>query len=226
MSDERIHHGHGHGHGEPGDVMDRAFWDERYRASPAVWSGQPNPQLVSEAAGLPPGAALDAGCGEGADAIWLAGRGWRVTAVDLSTVALERAAANARTVGVEVAERIAWLPADLLSWAPPASTYDLVSAQFLHVPKEQREPLFGRLAASVAPGGSFLVVGHDFADLQTTAPRPHLPEVYFTAADVAAALDPHDWDIAVSESRARTTLDPEGHTVTVHDAVLMARRRQ
>ena len=223
MTGEPAHHGHGHG--ELGGVMDKAFWDERYRASRALWSGQPNPQLVSEAADLPPGAALDAGCGEGADAIWLAGRGWRVTAVDLSTVALERAAANARRAGTEVAERITWLPADLIGWTPPASTYDLVSAQFVHVPKGQREPLYGRLAASVAPGGSFLVVGHDLADLQTTAQRPPVPELYFTPADVAAALDPHGWDIVVSEARPRTTLDPESHRITVHDAVLLARRR-
>ena len=224
MTNGSAQQGHGHRHGEPGVVMDQTFWDARYRAADALWSGRPNPQLVSEAADLSPGAALDVGCGEGADAIWLAERGWRVTAVDLSSVALERAAAHARNVSTDVAERITWLQADLIHWLPPASTYDLVSAQFVHLPKDQREPIFGRLAASVSPGGSLLVVGHHPADLQTTAPRPPLPELFFTAAEVAAALDPDSWDIVVSEARARPIQDPEGQMITIQDAVLMARR--
>ena len=218
-------HGHGHGHGQQDVVMDEASWDERYRSSAAVWSGQPNPQLVAEAADLTPGAALDVGCGEGADAIWLAVRGWRVTAVDYSTVALERGATRAREVGVDVAERITWLHADLTTWVPGASSYDLVSTQFMHLPRGPREALYHRLAESVAAGGTLLVVGHHPADLQTTLARPSGPELFFTASDVAAALDPHGWDIVVEEARARAALDPGGQTVTSHDAVLRAQRR-
>ena len=204
--------------------MDEAFLDERYRSSSALWSGRPNPQLVTEAADLLPGAALDVGCGEGADAVWLAERGWRVTAVDLSTVALDRATAHALEVGVDVAQRIYWLHADLTEWVPEVATYDLVSAQFMHLPKNPREALFRRLAASVSPGGTLLIVGHHPSDLQTSIARPPAPELFFTAPEVAAMLDPHEWAITVSAARARTALDSEGRTVTIHDAVLRAQR--
>ena len=98
------------------------FWDERYRSSTALWSGQPNPQLVAEAAGLAPGRALAAGCGEGADAIWLAERGWAVTAVDISTVALARAATRAAEVSAGVAQHITWLHAVSTTGRPKAAT--------------------------------------------------------------------------------------------------------
>jgi SAM-dependent methyltransferase len=226
MRDDTVASGHDHHGDRPWDVvMDEAFLDERYRSSSALWSGNPNPQLVTEAADLAPGAALDVGCGEGADAIWLAQRGWRVTAVDLSGVALERSTAHALEAGVEVAERIDWLHADLTGWMPGAATYDLVSAQFMHLPKDPREALFRRLAASVSPGGTLLIVGHHPSDLQTTVPRPPAPELFFTAADVAAMLDPHEWETIVSEARARPTLDPDGRTVTIHDAVLRGQRQ-
>lgn len=216
---------HEHGHGHRDVVMDEAFLNERYRASSALWSGLPNPQLVTEAADLVPGAALDVGCGEGADAIWLAGRGWRVTAVDLSTVALERSSAHATDAGAEVAERIDWLHADITRWMPAAATYDLVSAHFMHLAKDPREALFGRLAGSVSPGGTLLIVGHHPSDLQTTVPRPPGPELFFTASDVASMLEPNEWDVSVSEARSRPTLDPDGRTVTIHDAVLRAQRK-
>lgn len=205
-------------------VMDQAFWDERYQSSSALWSGHPNPVLVAEMTDLAAASALDVGCGEGADAIWLARRGWQVTAVDISTVALERGAAHAREAGTDLAHRISWQHVDLTTWVPPPSTYDLVSAQFLHAPKFQRQTLHRRLAASVAPGGSLLVVGHHASDLQTTVPRPPVPELFFTAGDVAALLDPHGWDVVVSDTRPRQTLDPEGRTTTIHDAVLLATR--
>jgi SAM-dependent methyltransferase len=225
-------HGHGpHKGAEPQGTgpahaeMDQESWDQRYRTSTALWSGQPNAQLLREAADLTPGTALDVGCGEGADAIWLAGRGWRVTAVDFSTVALDRAAAHAREVGRDVAERITWLPADLTRWIPPPSSSDLVSAQFMHLPKHRRDTLFHRLAEAVTPGGWLLIVGHHPDDLLTTVPRPRVPELLFTAADVAALLDARRWTIVVNEARGRPAVDPEGRTVTVHDAVLRAQRR-
>lgn len=204
--------------------MDEAFWDERYRSSSALWSGQPNPQLVVEAAGLSPGAALDVGCGEGADAIWLAEHGWQVTAVDLSTVALERGAARAAAVGAEIARRITWLHADLAAWVPDPGSYDLVSAQFLHLPGDQRRLINHRIAQAVAPGGTLLVVGHDPSDLQTTVRRPQSPGLLFTSSEVAASLSPEDWTVLVDEARPRQTLDPDGQNTTVHDAVLKARR--
>jgi len=202
---------------------DGKFWDELYRSRSAVWSGNPNIQLVSEVADLTPGTALDVGCGEGADAIWLAERGWRVTAADISSVALERA--RAAMVSVDVARRIDWLHTDLVAGAPPSASYDLVSAQFMQLPREPRELLFRRLAASVKPQGTLLVVGHHPSDLQTTASRPPLPELFYTAADVAALLEPNNWDIIVEASRERSTTDRAGRTIAIHDTVLRARRR-
>ena len=206
-------------------VFDREWFEERYRSAPALWSGQPNPQLVAEVAGLRPGTALDAGCGEGADAIWLAERGWRVTAVDFSTTALERAAEQAAARGDQVAGRIDWRHADLTSWAPPELTFDLVSAQYLHLPPEPRAALFARLAAAVAPGGSLLIVGHDFSDHAAGAHRPDMPEMFFTAEEVAASLAPGEWEVLVTAARPRPAKVHEGEEITVHDAVLRARRR-
>jgi SAM-dependent methyltransferase len=215
---------HPHGDGPDDEVTSEAFWDQRYRSSSTLWSGQANPQLVTETSDLSPGSALDVGCGEGADAIWLAERGWRVTAVDVSTVALERGAAHAHDVSAEVAQRITWLRADLVEWVPPAASYDLVSAQFMHLPRIQREVLHGRLARSVAPGGTLLVVGHHPSDLETAVPRPSVPGLLFTSSEVAESLVKDQWLIAVDEARARQTLDSEGHATTIHDAVFKAQR--
>src|SRR5215469_8873737 len=135
------------------DQFSEAAWDERYRSRDALWSGKPNRYLVSEVDGLVPGRALDVGAGEGADAIWLAARGWRVTAVDISSVALGRAAAHAADRGMDIADRIEWQHEDLLSWQPAAASFDLVSAQYMHLAGAERTLVFGRLAAAVAPGG-------------------------------------------------------------------------
>jgi SAM-dependent methyltransferase len=203
-----------------------AFWDDRYRSHGALWSGDPNPQLVAEAGDLPPGTALDVGTGEGADAIWLASRGWRVTAVDLSTVALERARAHAARLGAGIAGRIDWLHEDLTTWDPGPGRYDLVSAQYMHLPAAPRQAMFRRLATAVAPGGTLLIVGHHPSDLQTTMPRPPMPELFYTGDDIAAALDPGEWAVITNASPERTATDPDGRTVTIHDAVLRATRRR
>jgi 2-polyprenyl-3-methyl-5-hydroxy-6-metoxy-1,4-benzoquinol methylase len=199
-------------------------WEQRYRAKPAIWSGRPNPQLLAEATGLPPGRALDVGSGEGADAIWLAQQGWQVTAVDVATTALQRAAAHADAAGPQIAARITWTHADLRDQAPAEGAYDLVSSQFMQLPGEARRDLFARLAAAVAPGGTLLVVGHHPRDLRTTAHRMHFPDMMFTAEQVAASLDPAAWQVLAVEARPRAATDPDGRDVTIHDAVLVARR--
>ena len=208
--------------------LGEAFWNDRYRSMDRVWSGRPNPQLVTVASGLPAGTALDAGCGEGADAIWLADCGWRVTAVELSSVALERGAAAAAAHGYgEGSDRpggVDWVHADLTAWSPTESAYHLVSAQYLQLPPDPRRAVFPRLAAAVAPGGLLLVVGHHPSDLHTTVRRPPLPELFFTAEDVAALLEPSSFDVLASEARPRPATDSEGRTVTVRDSVLVARR--
>ena len=138
----------------------REFWDERYRSAERLWSGEPNAQLVAQTAGLTPGDALDVGCGEGADAIWLASQGWTVTAADISAVALDRAAAHAAERGDEIACRISWRQADLFTWDPGSQHYDLVSAQFMYLPEAELRSLHQRLAAAVRPGGTLLLVLH------------------------------------------------------------------
>ena len=153
-----------HSESHPPIEFTQEFWDDRYRSAGQLWSGQPNPVFAEQAADLPPGEALDAGCGEGADAIWLARRGWMVTAVDVSAVALERGANAARAAdeaaGGDIAGRITWRREDLRSWGPDPDTYDLVSAQFMHFPKADLEVMHRRLAAAVRPGGTLLMVAH------------------------------------------------------------------
>jgi SAM-dependent methyltransferase len=204
---------------------DRETYDELYRSAPEVWSGRPNRQLVVEAADLPPGTALDAGCGEGADAIWLAERGWRVTAVDFSPVALDRGAARAEERGL--ADRIEWLNADLGTWTPPEGRFDLVTAHYLHSRGADRTALFGRLAAAVAPGGTLLVVGHLIGeDAGHDHHHAHDPDLHYTADDVAAVLDREQWREVVTETRER---DPGAAARTGNpapDTVLLARRRR
>src|ERR1700684_3887338 len=139
-------HGQGPGHGsaqagqdtDPRQWLTPEDWDDRYSGD-ALWSGQPNPMLVHYAAGLAPGRVLDVGSGEGADAIWLATQGWTVTGAAISPVVLERAATFAAEAGPDVAARVSWQQADLLAWAPPESHFDLVSAQFVHLPRPERE---------------------------------------------------------------------------------------
>jgi len=203
---------------------DRQSYDELYRSAPAVWSGRPNRQLVVEAGDLRPGTALDAGCGEGADALWLAERGWRVTAVDFSPVALERGAVRAAEQGLE--ERIEWVHADLDAWTPPEESFDLVTAHYLHASWNDRSGMFQRLAAAVAPGGVLLVVGHLHGEAWGHGhSHAHDPGALYTAEDVAAVLDPAQWHDVVTQTRDR---DPEAAARTgnpVPDTVLVAHRR-
>jgi protein-L-isoaspartate O-methyltransferase len=208
-----------HHHGGPDHQAPHGeqAWDERYRSTPEIWSGNPNAALVAEAAALRPGTALDAGAGEGGDACWLAARGWKVTAADISAVAIERAAKRASELGLA----ISWLHADLAK-APAPGTYDLVTTHFLHVPRSEQPLLFRHLAAAVAPAGTLLVVGHDFSDM-ARLPRPDLMEYGWTAQEVAATLG-DGWTIEVTESRPRRAAGPDGEEVTIHDAILRARR--
>ncbi|MBD7995830.1 class I SAM-dependent methyltransferase [Arthrobacter sp. Sa2CUA1] len=214
-------------HDHPAAPPPDQFWDGFYRERDQVWSGNPNALLVREAAALHPGRALDLGCGEGADAVWLARQGWRVTGVDISAVALERAAAHAVQAGVD--DLVTWVRADLADWAlsdPDTDPgYDLVCAQFLHSPAElPRDAILHRAMAAVAPRGRLLVVGHqDFPPWSShPAPEPALP----TAAELAAALklEEQGWVLETAEPVPRTVKGPEGQQVVLNDNVLRARR--
>ncbi|TDD13826.1 FAD-dependent oxidoreductase [Nonomuraea diastatica] len=205
-----------------GQVSPEEFWDAFYTERPQIWSGKPNVMLVREATDLEPGRALDLGSGEGADAIWLAERGWRVTATDISRVALDRAAAHAKTA--EVADRIDWQRHDLGSTFPDGH-YDLVSASFLHSKGElPREKILRSAAAAVAPGGVLLVLGHGGWPSWEHDP---MPDVHFpTTQDVLDALDlpEGEWEVLRSEEYERSQHDPEGRPGTRTDNVLKIRR--
>ncbi|MGH3197179.1 MAG: class I SAM-dependent methyltransferase [Streptosporangiaceae bacterium] len=217
---------HSHSH-SPDDTIEFTpeFWDDRYRSAGSagqLWSGQPNPQLVAQAADLAPGEALDAGSGEGADAIWLARHGWIVTAADVSTVALDRAAGYAAAAGDEIARRITWQQQDLRSWDPGPQRFDLVSAQFMHLPGVELVAMHARLAAAVRPGGTLLVVGHQPDEHHAYAGRP---DMFRSAEELAASLDPGDWDIVVATAIGRSAI-LNGEAMTVTDAVVRAARRR
>ncbi|WP_157249538.1 class I SAM-dependent methyltransferase [Nonomuraea typhae] len=196
-------------------------WDNRYRESDRIWSGEPNALLVREVTGMKPGRALDLGCGEGADVVWLARQGWRVTGVDVSRVALERAAQHVAEAGVEA--ELEWRD---LAETFPAGEYDLVSAAFLHSFLEMpRENILRRAAAAVAPGGVLLVLGH-------AAPpswQPDMPaHVSFpTTREVLAALDlpQAQWEVERSEEHVREMTAPDGRPATRTDNVLLLRRK-
>ena len=195
------------------------FWDDRYRESDRIWSGNPNAALVREVEALPPGRALDLGCGEGADAIWLARRGWRVTGVDISGVALERAARAAAAVGA-----VDWQRRDLGSSFPDGE-FDLVSAQFLHSPGDMpRERILRTAAGAVAPGGVLLVVGHAEHPMGEHAPDHdvHLP----TAREVLDSLElPEDeWEVQVCEEYERPHTGPDGEPSVRRDTIVKVRR--
>lgn len=198
--------------------MDAQHWDDRYRSKDQLFSGNPNGVLVTEAAGLTPGRALDVGCGEGGDALWLARRGWRVTAVDISQVALDRAAA----AGADVSGHVTWTRADLTTAPPPGGPYDLVSLQYFPLPVRPGDAALRRILAAVAPGGTLLVGGHDLSDHASYRHPDFDPADYYAPGDVARLLD-DGWTVEVDESRLRTTAPPEG-THHVHDTVLRARR--
>ena len=166
-----------------------------------MWSGRPNPQLVAEAAACSPGRALDVGSGEGADAVWLAEQGWQVTGLDISDARSSGAAEHADRAGV--GDRVESRHADLRDWTPGEGAYDLVSAQFMHLP-DGGMVVFTRLAAAVAPGGTLLIVGHHPGDLDTGL-RWSIGGALFTPEELRPRSTTTDWDIAteVRERRHR-----------------------
>jgi SAM-dependent methyltransferase len=221
-----MHAGHADHTGHGDDMQfSREFWDDRYGSADRLWSGRPNAQLVAQVSGLTPGEAMDVGSGEGADAIWLAGHGWTVTAVDVSVVALERAARQAAAEGDEIAARITWRQADAQSFEPGSECFDLVSAQYMHLPRPAQQALQRRLAAAVRPGGTLLLVGHHPDDMHANVGRPDRPDSFLSAEEMAAGLDPATWEIVLAAAIDRPATDLDGQPVTVRDSVMRALRR-
>ncbi len=211
---------HRHGHAdEPEDVFEPPAWEERYAGPESLWSGEPNPQLVAEASRLVSGTALDVGCGEGGDVVWLAQQGWRVTGADFSANGLARAARHAAEAGV--ADRVDWWQVDARAFDAGGRTWDLVTTHYLHPPEGGMAEVVRRLGAAVAPGGLLLVVGH--------APSPsfdHLGSAQhramFLAADLLPAL-PAGFEVVAAEQRPRTRTR-DGETHEIDDSTLVARR--
>lgn len=202
---------------EPVDAQQ--VWEERYAESDRIWSGRPNVRLVEVVADLPPGRALDLGCGEGGDAVWLAQHGWQVVAADIATNALARAA----TAAGELSARIDFVQHDLTKTFPQGS-FDLVSAQFLHSPLDwDRTVLMRRAAAAVAPGGILLIVDHAAAPPWAQRMRDReFPSAQAVVEDMD--LDPAQWQRLRVGSAQRETESPDGRPVTLTDNVIVLRR--
>jgi 2-polyprenyl-3-methyl-5-hydroxy-6-metoxy-1,4-benzoquinol methylase len=203
--------------------LDRDFWEQLWsktlREQPdKVARRPPNAHLMTRAALLAPGRALDAGCGHGAETLWLATRGWHVSAVDFSRAALDQGRSMAALAGPEVASRIDWIEADLASWTSESGKYDLVVCLYVHA-ADSVPALVARMANGVAPGGSLLLVGHRPLDPRTGAATPAANQVQVSVEAAVAALEPVAWELIVAEERPRAVV---GSGV---DAVIFARRR-
>lgn len=199
-----------------------AFWDGVHASRPTADDPRPNVRLTETVAGLPSGDALDLGCGNGGDALWLAGQGWQVTAVDISAVAVERLAALARSRGL--GERLTPVQHDLRTSFPPGA-FDLISAHYLHTPHDLDRAAVLRLAAhALRPGGRLLVVDHGstapWSWNQTSDTRCPSPQ------EVAAGIElaPDTWTVERADAPRRIATGPDGHTAEVTDHVLVIRR--
>jgi SAM-dependent methyltransferase len=202
--------------------FDQDFWEQLWSRTLTerahdIARRPPNSYLTAEVAGLPPGRALDAGCGHGSEALWLAGHGWQVTAVDFSAAALTYARATAESAGEQIAGRIDWVEADLSTWAPQPGHYDLVVCLYVHVAGVVQE-MVRRMGAGVAPRGSLLMVGHLPVDPATGAATPAAGQVQVSVKSAVAALESDQWELVVAENRQRAAA---GSGV---DAVIRARR--
>ena len=196
--------------------FDASFWDERYRATDSVWGIEPNRWVAQQLADVTPGRAVDLACGEGRNAIWLASRGWRVVAVDFSRVAVDKGRAAAERLGVEVD----WRVADVRTFEPE-SPADLALICYLQAPEADRRTVLQRAAASLAPGGTLLVVGHDSRNLTDGTGGPQDPRVLYTAADLAADITGTG---LVVEQALELQRPVDGAPRPALDALLRARR--
>ena len=195
--------------------MKRERWDERYSQEGLLWSARPNRFLVAEASDLPPGHGLDLACGEGQNSIWLASLGWRVLGVDFSSVAIHKARRRAERDGVDAD----FLCDDLLTYEPETRAFDLVLVLYLHVLTDERRLVLERAAGAVAPGGTFLLIGHDLTNIADGVGGPSSPAILYTPDDIAAELPGLE-----IEKAERVLRDVEGEERDAIDALVRARR--
>ncbi len=204
--------------------MDSTAWDERYAASELVWSAGPNVWVETLTADLPAGRALDLAAGEGRNALWLASRGWAVTAVDFSGVALDRANRLAAERLRHGPGSLTTIRADVLTWRPQPHAFDLVLVVYLHLPPEQRSAVLEGAAEGVAPGGRLLVVGHDLANLTGGVGGPQDPTVLYRPEDVVADVTPAGLDIERADTVRRPVQQDDGTTRDALDLLVLATR--
>ncbi len=197
-----------------------AEWDDMYAGSAQIFSGRPNFALVTDVSGLEPGRALDVGCGEGADAVWLASQGWAVTALDVSRVALDRAAQSAGQSAVNVQ----WLHTGLVDAALPQAGFDLVSAQYPALRSSPDRTAERALLAAVAPGGLLHIVYHAGFDSEEAKSRGIDPADYVWPTDIVAASLTGDWQIRIDTERPRDAPAGGAGQHHSHDVVIQARR--
>lgn len=204
-------------------------WDERYSESDQIWSGKVNTVLADAVADLTPGTALDIGSGEGADVLWLARRGWRVTGIDVSRVAVERAEQAAEAQGVPP-EQAQFMVADVTRWRSPG-TYQLVTAAFLHSRGTfDRDGALQIATDAVASGGYILVISHaevsPWAAARHESADDHAHQVTTPESELELLqLDPDHWSVEIAELRSREVVGPDGEQATLHDTVILAQRR-
>jgi SAM-dependent methyltransferase len=202
---------------------DRNFWEERWSEAltehgDRVAQRPPSAYLITEFGDLRPGRALDAGCGHGSETLWLAARGWRVTAIDFAATALGQGRSTAKAMGQDVADRIDWVEADLATWTPRGEAYDLVVSLYVHVDGSVEE-MVQRLATGVAPAGTLFLVGHRPIDPASGAPTAAAGQVQVSVEAAKAALDPDRWELVRAEDH------PRAMAGTGVDAVIRAHRR-
>lgn len=197
--------------------MDREDWNRRYEGAELLWTAEPNRFLAEEVAELRPGRALDLAAGEGRNAVWLAERGWGVTAVDFSDVALTKARQLAAARRVEVA----WVEADVLTYRPEEAWFDLVLVLYLHLPPAQLAVVLQRAITALAPGGVLLVVGHDRTNLTEGHGGPQEPTILYRAEELVSQVQ----GLRVERAeRVRRPVETEAGTVDAIDTLLRAVR--
>jgi SAM-dependent methyltransferase len=206
--------------GGPGKMghMDAAGWDERYRASELVWSAGPNQFVEAELADLPPGRALDLAAGEGRNAIWLARRGWQVTAVDFSQGGLDKGRILADGLDID------WVCADVTTWTA-APSYDVCLLAYLQLVADERRAAVRNGYSALRTGGTFLLVAHDSTNLTEGTGGPQEPSVLMTAEDVLADLAGETYEVQRAGRAERLVPQPDGSTATAYDAVVRLVRR-